>query len=208
MSESKTSADVEKRKGYKLEDCGLFSSSQRLASACYNYRPTALLNYPKPVLLLLWTSCSVCVFSAGTYEPGNKRKLRGASMPPYGNAPRNLICAFHALNLLSLIYPTWCVGVYGCEIRFPFMARIPHCSCQQEGENVWHDLARFSKPLTAPKQIQRGEERAVWFWAFSSFVHSVTSSFHIYEQLCLTQYRHERKSWPWPSRKLQHCIIS
>lgn len=76
-------------------------------------------------------------------------------MLEYGNAPRYLICAFHALSLLSLIYPTWCVGVYGCEICFPSMARIPHCSCQQEGENVWQDLARFSKTQAPTKQIQR-----------------------------------------------------
>ncbi len=76
-------------------------------------------------------------------------------MLQYGNAPRNLICAFHALSLLSLIYPTWCVGVYGCEICFLSMARIPHCSCQQEGENVRQDLARFSKTQAPTKQIQR-----------------------------------------------------
>ncbi len=53
------------------------------------------------------------------------------------------ICAFHALSLLSLIYPTWCVGVHWCEICFSTMARIPHCSCQWEGGNVWQDLAQF-----------------------------------------------------------------
>lgn len=106
------------------------------------------------------------------------RNLGSETMSQYENAPRNRICAFHALSLSSLIYHTWCVGLYRCEKCFPSMARIPHCSCQWEGENVWQDLARFSKPKRLQKPIQVRKERTVLLWAFSGFVkHSVTSSF-------------------------------
>lgn len=90
-------------------------------------------------------------------EKQARHKAAGSCLH-YGNAPRNLICAFHALSLLSLIYPTWCVGVFGCETCFPSMVSIPLCSCQQEGENVWQELAGFSK---------RQEQRAALLWALS-----------------------------------------
>lgn len=123
--------------------------------------------------------------SRQTHEAGNKRDLQTVSRLQYGNAARNLICAFHALSLLSLIYPTWCVGVYGCEICFPTVAGIPHCSCQQEGENVWHDAPGFSRLQAPTKQIQKRRlERGValsihwlcshhdmiisWFWVIIS----------------------------------------
>lgn len=112
--------------------------------------------------------CSVCAlyFKLTQSAAGERMSLatgrtaRSASVLQCGNAPRNLICAFHALSLLSLIYPTSCVGVYGCEIRFPSMAGIPHCSCQREGGNVWQHLARFPKPEAPARQTERRRRKS------------------------------------------------